>query len=64
MIGLSSYKLVKFLKNYINPEKIEISVIIYFFISQKWLYKLEFQYKEVHKDMFIVWYEWLDGIKD
>lgn len=53
MVGLNSYKLVQFLKEYINHEQKEIPIIIYSCIAQKWLHKLRFEYKKVCKDMFV-----------
>ena len=53
MVGLSSYKLVQFLKEYVNPEGIETPVVIRSRTAQTWLRKLGFVYKEVRKDVFI-----------
>ena len=64
MVELSSYKLVEFLKKYINPEGIEISIVIYFCIAQILLRKLGFVYKEVRKDVFIDGYEQPDMMED
>lgn len=64
MVGLSSYKLVQFLKEYINPKEIEILGVIYSYITQTWLCKLRFVYKEVRKDVFIDNYKWPDIVKN
>lgn len=63
MIRLSSYKLIQFLKEYVNPEGIEISIVICSHIAWRWLYRLKFEYKEVCKDIFIDSHEWLDVVE-
>lgn len=44
---MSSYKLVQFLKNYINPQRMEIPIIIWSQTVQTWLRKLGYVYKDV-----------------
>lgn len=36
-----------------NSEGIKIPIMICFYIVQRWLSKLGFKYKEVHKDEFM-----------
>lgn len=38
--------------------------MIYFCIAQTWLYKLEFVYKKIRKDVFIDSHKWPDMVKD
>lgn len=64
MVALYFYKLIQFLKKYVNPKIIKIFVVIYFCIAQKLLRKQEFGYKEVRKDIFRDNYKELDIIKD
>ena len=64
MVGLSSYKLVQFLKEYVNPEGIKTPVVICSCTAQTWLRKLRFVYKKVDKDVFIDSYERPDMVKD
>lgn len=56
--------MVKFLKNYVNSEKIEISIEIQLWIAQNWLYKLGFEYKHIYKNIFINGYEYLNVVKN
>ena len=53
MAGLSSYKLVQFLKEYINPEGIKTPVVIHSRTARTWLRQLGFLYKEQRKDVFV-----------
>ena len=53
MAGLSSYKLVQFLKEYINPEGIKTPVVIHSRTARIWLRQLGFLYKEQRKDVFV-----------
>lgn len=53
MARLSFYKLVQFLKEYVNPEETEIPVVIYSRTVRTWLRKLRFMYKEMRKDVFV-----------
>ena len=58
LIKLSSYKLVQFFKNYINPQRIEVLIEICSYMAQTWLNNLEYKYKNVflkehkHPDVF------------
>ena len=53
MVGWSTYKLVQFLKKYVNPEGIETPIVICSCTAQTWLRKLRFVYKRVCEDVFI-----------
>ena len=64
MVGLSSYKLIQFLKEYVNPEGIETPVVIRSRTARAWLRKLGFVYKEVRKDVFIDGHERPDVVED
>ena len=64
MVKLSFYKLVQFLKEYINPEGIKTHVLIRSCIAQTWLCKLRFIYKELRKDIFIDGHEQPDVVED
>lgn len=64
MVGLSSYKLIQFLKEYVNPKGIETPVVICSCTVQTWLRKLGFVYKKMCKDVFIDSYEWPDVMED
>ena len=64
MVGLSSYKLVQFLKEYVNPEGIKTPVVIRACTAQTWLRKLRFVYKEVRKNVFIDGHERPDVVED
>ena len=64
MVGLSSYKLIQFLKEYINLEGIETQVVICTCIAQTWLHKLGIVYKEVRKDVFVDDHELPDMMED
>ena len=57
MVGLSFYKLIQFLKEYINPKRIKTPVVIRSCTAQTWLRKLGFVYKEVRKNVFIIGHE-------
>ena len=64
MAGLSSYKLVQFLKEYVNPEGIEIPVVMCLRTVQTWLCTLRFVYKEVRKDVFVDGHKRTDVVED
>ena len=64
MVGLSSYKLVQFLKEYVNPKGIETPIVICSCTARTWLRKLGFLYKKVHKDVFIDGHERTDMVED
>lgn len=53
MLKLSFYKLVQVLKTYISLEKIETWIMICSYTAQKWLSELKYEYKNLHKDMFM-----------
>lgn len=61
---MSSYKLVQFLIIYIDLEKMETLIVIYSRTAQKWLCKLGYKYKDIHKDVFINGHEQQDVVKD
>lgn len=50
---MSSYKLVQFLKNYINLEGVEVPIEIYLCTTQSVLNKLDYKYKDICKNIFI-----------
>lgn len=50
---MSSYKLVQYLKEYVNPKGIETPIVICSHTAQNWFHKLGFEYKDVKKDVFI-----------
>lgn len=56
--------MVQFLKIYISPEKIEILIVIYLRIAQNWQGKLEYEYKNVRKNVFIDRYKGADVVED
>lgn len=64
LIELSFFKLIQFLKNYVNSQEIKTPIAIRSCIAQIWLYKLGYIYENVHKDIFVDEYEQLDVIKD
>lgn len=61
---LNFYKLVQFFQDYINPERVEISIKIRSYITWSWLNQLGYKYKDIYKDIFIDGYKWLDMIGD
>ena len=58
------YKLVQYLKGYINPEGNTNSIEIKSRTAQKWLHRIGFEYKDVKKDVFVDGYERSDVIED
>ena len=60
-VGLSSYKLVQFLKTYVNPQGKEIPITIRSLIAQRWL---SYEYKNERNDVFIDRYERSNLVKD
>lgn len=56
--------MVQFLKNYIDTQGVETLIVICSSTAQKWLYKLEYEYKNVYKDMFIDRHKWLEVVED
>ena len=61
---MSSYKLVQFLKTYVNPQGEEISITIRLRTARRWLGQLGYEYKDVHKDVFIDGHERSDVVED
>lgn len=64
MIGLNSYKLVQFLKNYVDTNGVKISIVIRSRTARNWLRKFRYEYKDVYKDVLINWHEWPDVVED
>ena len=64
MLRLNFYKLVQFLKTYISLKRIEIPIVIYLYIAQKWLSKLRYKCKNVCKDIFVDGYKQTNNVKD
>lgn len=61
---MSSYKLVQYLKGYVNPEGITNPIEIKSRTARKWLHRLGFEYKDVKKDVFVDGHERSDVIED
>lgn len=61
---MNSYKLVQFLKTYVNLERVEVLIKICSYISWSWLNKLGYKYQNIYKDVFIDRYEWPDMVED
>lgn len=61
---MSSYKLVQFLKDYVNPEGMEVPIEIRSRTARSWLNKLGYEYKNVRKDVFIDEHERPDVMED
>ena len=64
ILGLSSYKLIQFLKNYVNPQGVETQIIIRSRTARRWLCKLGYEYKDVRKDVFVDGHERPDVVGD
>ena len=64
LVGLSSYKLVRFLKEYVNPEGIETPIVIRLYTARTWLCKLGFVYKKIGKDVFVDRHKRPDVVED
>ena len=64
MLGLSSYKLVQHLRDYVNPEGKESPVEIKSRTTRKWLHQLVFEYKDVKKNVFVDGHERLFVVED
>ena len=64
ILDLNSYKLVQFLKNYVITQGVEIPITISSRTAQRWLCKLVYEYKNVHKDVFIDGHKRSDVVKD
>ena len=63
-IELRSYKLVQFLKDYVNPQGGEAPIEIRSRTARTWLNKLGYEYKDVRKDVFIDGHERPDVVED
>lgn len=50
---MSSYKLVQYLKQYVNAEGIPTPIVIRSRTARRWLHHLGFEYKEVKKVVFV-----------
>ena len=61
---MSSYKLVQFLKDYVNSEEVEVPIEICSRTARTWLNKLGYEYKDVRKDVFIDGHERPDMVED
>ena len=61
---MTSYKLVQYLRNYVNPEGIQTPIEIKSRTARKWLYKLGFEYKDIKKDVFVDGHERPDVVED
>ena len=64
IIELSFYKLVQFLKTYVNSQGVEILISICSHTVWRWLYKLGYEYKDVRKDVFVDGHERSDVVED
>lgn len=47
-----------------DSKDMETPIVNCLYITQKWLYKLGYKYKNVYKDVFIDRYKWLDIIEN
>ena len=63
-LELSLYKLVQYLKEYVNSEGMITPIEIKLRNAQNWLHHLGFEYKDVKKDVFIDGHERPDVIED
>ena len=61
---MSSYKLVQFLKTYVNPQGEEIPITIRSRTAQGWQDRLGYEYNDVRKDVFINTHERSDVMED
>lgn len=61
---MNSYKLAQFLKDCVNPQGIETPITIWSRTARRWLCKLEYEYKDVRKDVFIDGHERSDVVED
>lgn len=52
------------MKDYVNPEGVETPIEICSQTAQNWLCKLGYEYKNVHKDMFIDGHKRSDVVED
>lgn len=63
MIGLSSYTLIKFFKNDVEAQRVKTPILLCSRTAQKLLCKLEYEYKNLHNDIFIDKHEGSDVIE-
>lgn len=63
-IKLSSYKLVAYLKEYVNPKGTKTPVKIQSRTARKWLNKLRYKYRHIGKNVFIDGHKQADIIDD
>lgn len=61
---MSFYKLVRFLKTYVNLKKVETLIVICLYTASKKLCKLRYKYENLHKDVFIDRYKQLNIVED
>ncbi len=61
---MSLYKLVQYLKDYVNLERKKSLVQIKSRITRKRLHLLDYEYKNVKKDVFVDEYERLNVVED
>lgn len=47
-----------------DPYKVETPIVIYLHTAQRWLCKLSYEYKDVHKDVFVNRHKRSDVIED
>lgn len=64
LIELSSYKLVQFLKDYVNPQGVEAPIEICLHTARTWLNKLGYEYKDLRKNVFIDGHKRPDVVED
>lgn len=61
---MSFYKLIQFLKTYVDSEGVDTPIVSCSRTAQRWLCKLGYEYKDVHKDVFINRYEQPNIVED
>lgn len=61
---LSSYSLVAFLKDYVNPKEVRNPIKIRSRTARRWLNRLGYQYRYIGKNVFIDGHERPDVVKD
>lgn len=61
---MSLYKLVQYLRDYVNLQSIQALVEIKLQTAQRSLHKLGFEYKDIKKDVFVDIHEQPDKVKD
>ena len=63
-LGLTLYKLVQHLREYVNPKGVQTPIEIKSRTARNWLHKLGFEYKDVKKDVFVDGHERPDVVED